>query len=73
MAGLIDSNSGLRYGKGLSFEAGLGSDGLTNPPFGTQDDSATFAGTGGLRVSAVVKLRATAVFTGSGNLSAHSP
>lgn len=65
--GLIDTTTGLRFGTGLYFEPGLGSDGLTIPD--QQPDSAVFAGQGSLSVSAGVLRFAGATFAGSSTLS----
>jgi len=76
MAGLSDSTDGLEYGTGLSFMRGLsGSPGLINPAYSGAVDlaSASFAGSGGLRVSATLRQSVRATFSGSGSLSVHSP
>lgn len=73
MAGLIDSTDGLEYGSGLIFEHGLGTGGLINPPYSGAVQFATvlFAGAGTLSALAVKRAPLSAIFAGTGTLTAN--
>lgn len=68
MSGLIDTNTGLRYGTGLIWlQGGLGGDGLTNLSRGI-----IFNGTGNLSASARQIMAVQANFLGQGTVSAYA-
>ena len=67
MPGLIDSTEGLSYGKGLSFEPGVGGASLTNPE--AVENAMVFKGAGNLSVATRAVLMVSAKFSAGGTLA----
>lgn len=69
MPGLIEDTHGLYFGQGLTFEPGLGSDGLT---ISTSSDTMLFTGAGSLLASTRQLLVARPSFAGRGSLAVNA-